>query len=170
MANHDASPQKQCSSKLEPGNWNWSQCMNSPTIDHTSNRNSTKHPARTCLYGNWNILITFTRHQKVQLRQRTWMTYRFCFFTSSCALCDFIQKSLRNFASSPPSKRIWKAAGLIRKFGINPIKIRSIFNVVQQSFSFAELLLLFFFFPGGSIKTQRQLSGKLSFHFDSATS
>lgn len=82
----------------------------------------------------------------VQLRQRTWMTYRFCFFTSSCALYDFFQKSLRNFVSGTPFKRIWKAAGLIRKFGIDPMKIRSIFFVVWQSFSFAEFLLLFYSF------------------------
>ena len=82
----------------------------------------------------------------VRLRQRTWMTYRFCFFTSSYALYDFFQKSLRNFVSGPPFKRIWKAAGLIRKFGINPMKIRSIFFVVWQSFSFAEFLLLFYSF------------------------
>jgi hypothetical protein len=74
------------------------------------------------------------------------MTYRFCFFTSSYALYDVFQKTLRNFASGPPFKRIRKAAGLIRKFGIDPMKIRSILFVVWQLFSFSEVMRLFYSF------------------------
>jgi len=117
--------------------------MNSPTIDHTSNRNSTKHPARTCLYGNWNILITFTRHQNGPATPKDLNDLQILlFYFQLCSLWLF-SMFLTKLCFRSSFQTDLKGCGLIRKFGINPMKIRSIFCVVWQLFSFSEVMRLF---------------------------
>jgi hypothetical protein len=125
-----------------------------------------------CLLGNWNILITFTNHQNAQLHQRTWMICRFCFFTSSSALYGFHQL-FPDCSGSLPQVFLPNEFGRLRCWFV-------IFGFFQweSDQSFCSSTIIFhhrievsvFDFPYGSLKMKHQLSGKLSFKFDSATS
>jgi hypothetical protein len=119
--------------------------MNSPTIDHTSNRNSTKHPVRTCLYGNWNILITFTRHQNVQLRQRTFMTYRFCFFYFQRRSLLLFSNFLAKLCFQSSFQTNLKGCMLIRKLGLFQWKSDQSFVKFNNHFPSANFWCFFSF-------------------------